>query len=37
VRLEEVSDIYDYKDYSCYVSTDDTEWRLKELERQKRK
>lgn len=37
VRLEEVSEIYDYKDYSRYVSTDDSEWSLKVWEQQKRK
>jgi len=36
-RMEEVSDIYDYKDWSRYVTSEDSESLHKELQRQRRK
>ena len=36
-RLEEVSDIYDYKDWSCYVTSEDSEHLHQTLQKQLRK
>lgn len=37
VRLEEVSDIYDYKDWSRYVTSEDSASLHRELKKQMRK